>query len=235
MFIGHFAVGFAAKRAAPRTSLATLFAASAFVDILWPALVLLGIERVRIDAGNTAFTALDFVSYPWTHSLLMALLWGAAFGLAYRATGGDRRGAWVLGALVPSHWVLDWITHRPDLPLVPGGAARVGLGLWRSIPATLAVEGALFAAGVAVYLATTRARNRRGAIGFWSFVAFLVLAYVSDVGQPPPSVTAVAVVGLAGTAVLLLWSWWFDRNRALRAEPGAEALAGSSRPPGEPA
>jgi len=161
MFIGHFAVGFAAKRVAPRTSLATLVAAASFLDIAWPILVLVGIESVRIDPGNTAFTPLDFTSYPWTHSLVMAVLWGIAFALVYRARTGYARGAWALAALVPSHWVLDWISHRPDLPLVPGASSRYGLGLWRSVPATLAVEGAMFAAGVAVYLAATRARKLR--------------------------------------------------------------------------
>lgn len=218
MFIGHFALGFAAKRAAPRTSLAALIAAASFIDILWPAFVLLGLETVRIDPGNTAFTALDFVSYPWTHSLAMVIGWGVVFALAYRALGGDRRGAWILGALVVSHWVLDWISHRPDLPLAPGTAPRVGLGLWRSIPATLAVEGLLFVAGVAIYVATTRALNRKGTIGLWVFVAFLLLAYAGNVGKPPPSITAVTAAGLGVVALLIPWIWWFDRNRELRVD-----------------
>ncbi len=231
MFIGHFAVGFAAKRVAPRTSLATLVAAASLVDVIWPAFLLLGIESVRIDPGNTAFTPLDFVSYPWTHSLVTTVLWGVAFGLVYRARKRDARGAWVVGALVPSHWVLDWISHRPDLPLAPGLASRHGLGLWGSVPATLAVEGALFAAGLAVYLATSRARNRRGSLGLWGFVAFLLLAYVGDMGQAPPSVTAVAVVGLAGTAISLVWIRWFDRNRDVRAA-SPDAVAGGVASPG---
>lgn len=230
MFIGHFAVGFAAKRVAPRTSLATLVAAASFLDIAWPILVLVGIESVRIDPGNTAFTPLDFTSYPWTHSLVMAVLWGIAFALVYRARTGYARGAWALAALVPSHWVLDWISHRPDLPLVPGASSRYGLGLWRSVPATLAVEGAMFAAGVAVYLAATRARNRRGAIGFWGFVAFLVLAYLGNLGQVPPGVTAIAVAGLLGTAISLVWLAWIERNR----EPAPALLTEVASAPGAP-
>jgi hypothetical protein len=224
MFIGHFAVALAAKRIAPRTSLATLVAAATFVDVLWPIFLLLGIESVRIAPGLTEFTPLDFVSYPWTHSLLMGLVWGALFGLVYRAPTKYARGAWVLAALVVSHWVLDWIVHVPDLPLTPWGASREGLGLWRSVPATIAVEGALFIAALALYLATTRARNRRGALGFWGFVAFLLVAYVSNIiGQPPPGVTAIAVVALIGTAISLAWIGWFDRNRELRAAPLSEA------------
>src|SRR5919106_2776987 len=98
MFIGHFAVAFAAKRIAPRTSLATLVAAAAFVDILWPIFLLLGIERVRIEPGNTAFTPLAFESYPWSHSLLMGMVWGVAFGLVYRARTKYSQGASIVGA-----------------------------------------------------------------------------------------------------------------------------------------
>src|SRR5512140_2569440 len=143
MFIGHFAVGLATKRLAPRTSLGTLFAAAQLLDLVWPVLVLLGLEEVRVDPGNTAFTPLDFVSYPWTHSLLMAFAWAAAFAFVYRSLRRCPLGAWVGGALVLSHWVLDFLTNRPDLSLAPG-AAKVGLGLWYSVPGTLVAEGTLF-------------------------------------------------------------------------------------------
>lgn len=228
MFIGHFAVAFAAKRVAPRTSVATLAAAAAFVDIVWPFFVLLGIESVRIEPGNTPFTALAFDHYPWTHSLLMGILWGAAFGFVYRWRTGYTRGAWVVAALVVSHWVLDVITHVHDLPLTPWGATRCGLELWRSIPATLAVEGALFVAGTAVYVTTTRARNRTGTFALWGFIAFLLVAYVTNIGQAPPGVVALAITALIGTAVSLAWMRWFDRNREPRLGP---ARAQPSAPP----
>jgi hypothetical protein len=216
VFIGHFALGFAAKRVAPRTSLATLVAAASLVDLLWPILLLLGVETVRIAPGITAWSPLDFVSYPWTHSLAMALAWGAAFGLAYAARTGYARGAWAVGALVPSHWVLDWISHRPDMPLAPGLPQRFGLGLWMSIPATAAVEGLLFALGLAVYLAATRARNPKGSFALWALVALLLLAWLGGLGRVPPGVTAVAVAGIAGAALSVVWLWWIDRNREIR-------------------
>jgi len=144
MFVGHFALGFAAKRAAPRLSLALLFVAAQLADLVWPLLIAIGIEQVRIDPGNTAFTPLDFVSYPYSHSLALLVVWGLA--LAYAVCGVSRTGA-ILAALVVSHWVLDWVTHRPDMPLYPG-SAQYGLGLWNSIPATVAIELAMFAAGV---------------------------------------------------------------------------------------
>ena len=234
MFIGHFAVAFAAKRVAPRTSVATLAAAAAFVDILWPVFLMLGIESVRIDPGNTPFTALVFESYPWTHSLLMGIVWGAVFGFVYRARTKYTRGAWVVAALVVSHWFIDWIVHVPDLTLTPWGASRNGLGLWRSIAATLAVEVPLFIAGTAVYVATTRARNRKGSIGFWGFIAFLLVAYVGNIGQAPPNVTAIAITALLGTAISLLWMWWFDRNRELRGFGAGESAAAASPTAGRP-
>ncbi len=214
MFVGHFGLAFAARRAAPRTSLGTLFAATAFLDLLWPVLVLLGIEEVRIEPGNTAFTPLDFVRYPWSHSAAMALVWSVLFGVIVLGASRDRTGALVSGALVFSHWVLDLVSHRPDLPLWPGGP-RVGLGLWYSVPATLAVEGAIFAAGVWLYVAATRPRDRVGRWGLAGLVALLAVAYLSDRlgGPPPPSAAAVAWVGVAAALVLLPWAAWVDRHR----------------------
>jgi hypothetical protein len=214
MFVGHFGLAFAAKRVAPRSSLATLFAATAFLDVLWPVLVLLGVEKVRIEPGITAFSPFDFVSYPWSHSAALALLWSVLFAGAVFAAARDRATALVSGALVFSHWVLDAASHRPDLPLWPGGP-RVGLGLWYSVPATLAVEGAIFAAGVWIYAEATRARDRIGRWALAGLVAFLTAAYLSDRlgGPPPPSDTAVAWVGLAAAVVLLPWAGWVDRHR----------------------
>ena len=214
MFVGHFAVAFGAKKVVPRTSLATLIAAAQLLDLIWPILVLLGIETVRIDAAApNPFLKLRFVHYPWTHSLLMAIVWGIGFALAYRARTGYGRGAAVVGALVVSHWVLDWITHRPDLQLAPGLAPRVGLGLWTSAAATIAVEGLLFVAGLAAYARTTRPRDRAGTWGFWGFVAFLVVAYASILaGGEPPSPQVGAASALIGWT-LIPWIAWFDRHR----------------------
>ena len=115
MFIGHFGLAFAARRAAPGVSLAILFLAAQFADTLWPFLVAAGVEQVRIDPGHTAVTPLDFVSYPWSHSLLMLAVWGVLLGWMFRTV--DRRAFAVIAALVVSHWVLDFVTHVPDMPV----------------------------------------------------------------------------------------------------------------------
>jgi membrane-bound metal-dependent hydrolase YbcI (DUF457 family) len=213
MFIGHFAVGFAAKKAAPRTSLAVLIGAAAWPDVVWSACVLAGWERVRIEPGNTAVTPLAFDHYPFSHSLVADIGWATALATGYFAVTRYRRGAiWVwLGVM--SHWLLDFLSHRPDVPVLISGGLRVGLGLWNSIPATLVVEGGLFATAVGLYATTFRATGRAGTYGLWTFVVVLVSLYLASVfGPPPPNVTAVAVSDLAGI-VLILWAWRVDRHR----------------------
>jgi len=213
VFIGHFAVGFASKHFAPKASLAPLLAAPLFLDLLWPIGLLTGLESVRIDPGNTAVTPLDLHDYPYTHSLAMALLWAALFAggmwLALRSV----RASLAVGLGVFSHWILDFVTHRPDMPLFPGSATYVGLGLWNSKPATAIVESAMFAAGVWLYLRATRAKNRTGTAALWAMVVLLSAMYGAVLfGPPPPSVTAIAVGGLSAW-LFVLWAWWIDRNR----------------------
>jgi hypothetical protein len=215
MFIGHYAVGFAAKRLAPRVSLGTLLSAALLLDLVWPILVLCGIERVRIAPGDTVMTPLDFEYYPYSHSLVMAVVWGLVFGLLYFALRRDRAGALVVGLLVPSHWFLDLLVHRPDLPLSFGDSAKLGWGLWNSMAITLLLEYGFFALGILVYLSTTRPLDRIGRWAFWGLVAFLALGFASDVGgPPPPSVSALAWMALA-LWLLVLWAWWVDRHRVV--------------------
>lgn len=215
MFIGHHAAGFAGKRFAPQVSLGTLFFAAMFLDLLWPVLLLLGLEHVRIDPGNTAFTPLDFYDYPISHSLLTVLGWSVVLAVGYRIVRKTWSGAVIVGAAVLSHWVLDFVTHRPDLPLWPGGPL-VGLGLWSSVPATMAVEALLFLATLTLYLRTTVARDRTGSIALWSLVIFVVLIYLTNVtSPPPPSPTAIAWVAMAAW-LFVPWGAWIDRHRQPR-------------------
>jgi membrane-bound metal-dependent hydrolase YbcI (DUF457 family) len=229
MFIGHFGLAFAAKRLAPRTGLGTLGAASQWVDLLWPVLLLAGVEQVRIAPGDTAYTSLAFVHYPWTHSLLMSVAWGLLVGAAYGIARRDRRGALVVGALVTSHWVLDFLTHRPDLPVVPWGAEKLGLGLWNHVAATVALEGTIFAAGVLLYATGTRPGGRAGSIALWSFVAFLVAMTVANQLSTPPGEAAVAW-GTLSMWLLVLWMAWVDRLRQPAGLAAGEAPVTSGPP-----
>ena len=231
MFIGHYALALASKPLAPQVSLGTLFLACQWADLLWPTLVMMGVESFAIRPGITAVTPFDFESYPYSHSLLSLLIWGVLIGLIYRVVrGGPSRSAVLLAALVVSHWLLDVIVHRPDLPLAPGIGPRLGLGMWRSVPLTLAVEFTLFAVGVTLYLRATVARDRIGSIGLWALLAFLALVELGNVlGPPPPSVRAV-VVSAQALWLIVLWGYWVDRHRQGRAvrtssgSTGADAM-----------
>jgi hypothetical protein len=213
MFIGHFGVGFGAKSIAPRISLGTLFLAAQFLDLLWPTLLLLDLEQVRIVPGATAVTPLLFVHYPISHSLLAVLGWAVLVGGLYFGLKREARSALVLGMLVVSHWLLDVIVHRPDLPLYPGSAVKLGLDVWASLPLTLLLEGSLFATGVWLYARFTTAADAKGRWGFYGLVAFLVFIYAGNLfGAPPPSARAIAWVGQAQWLLVLL-GYWVDGHR----------------------
>jgi membrane-bound metal-dependent hydrolase YbcI (DUF457 family) len=216
MFIGHFAVGFGLKRMAPRVSLGLLIAAAVWADILWTVFLLLGWEHARISVGDTRWTPLDLYDYPCSHSLFFLALWATALAILYRTYRADIMGTAAIWLAVVSHWVLDWITHRPDMPVYPNGAKH-GLGLWNSIPGTLVVELLLFAAGVWLYAVSTRPKDRIGRFAFWAYVAAVLFLYVGDrFSGPPETMREVALSGLIGTVALVLWSWWFDRHRLPR-------------------
>jgi hypothetical protein len=211
MFLGHFALALSAKKAAPKASLGTLVLSAQFADCLWPVLLLLGIEQVRIVPGLMRASPFDFISYPISHSLLMQLIWGLLFGVVYLLWRRDIRTAIVLSALLPTHWLLDYFAHGPDMPLYPGGP-KLGLGMWNSVPLTLIVEYGLLAAGVAIYLSSTRSKGGRN-YAFWSFIIFLAVAFAAALfGPPPPSVDALAISALA-IWLTVPWAAWGDRRR----------------------
>lgn len=213
MFIGHYGVGLAAKKLDNRPSLGTLFFASQFIDLLWPIFLLLGLEKVAIDPGNTAFTPLNFIYYPFSHGLVSVLIWAVLFGGVYYAFRKNIKTSLLLGGLVLSHWILDLFTHRPDLPLLFGNHLKVGLGLWNSVILSILVEGSIFIIGAYLYFKATRAENKKGQIGLWSLLIFLGIVYVMNVfGPPPPSVEPIAIVGLFQW-LIVAWAYWIDRNR----------------------
>ncbi len=219
MFIGHFAVGLAAKRVAPRASLGPLLAAPLLLDLLWPIFLLLGWERVRIQPGFTAFNPLVLEHYPWSHSLLMTLVWGALFGGLYAVRTGYRRGGLVIGLSVVSHWVLDWVTHTPDMPLWPGASPLLGLGLWNSVAGTVVVESLLFGAAVWLYATGTRATDRTGRYAFWAFVVLLAVIFPVSILSPTPSDQKALAAGALTGWLFLFWAAWFDRHRTVSSPP----------------
>lgn len=220
MFIGHYALALGAKKVAPSVSLGTTFIACQFADMLWPVFLGLGLEQVAIEPGNTLVTPLNFISYPYSHSLVMLLMSAALFALTYllvsKASVNRRTAAITLGVLVFSHFILDVITHRPDMPITISGATRIGLGLWNHPGATLAVESLLFIAGATIYNSATRATDRVGTYGLWALIALLVAIYFAALyGPPPPSVSAIATAGHMSW-LFVIWAYWVDRHRITR-------------------
>lgn len=212
MFLGHIAAGLAARQVAPRTPTSVLLGAPLLLDLLWPIFLLLGIEHVQINPGNTAYTPLAFTHYPISHSLLGSIAWAALAGGLYYAITKHRQGALVVGALVVSHWAFDLIVHRPDLPLYPG-SAEYGLGLWHSVAGTVILEAILLVTGIALFLRATRAQDRTGVLSFWLLIGLLVLIAAGNLlGPPPPDETSLAVFALL-LWLIPLWGIWIDRHR----------------------
>jgi hypothetical protein len=213
MFVGHFGLGMGAKRLDPKPSLGTLFLAAQFLDLLWPIFLLLGWEKIIIQPNNSPLLNIDFTYYPYSHSLVFALGWGLLFGLVSYAVRRDRGTAVLLGVLVFSHWVLDYLSHNPDLPLSPWSDTKVGLGLWNSTAGTVCVEAFLFLGGIVLYLSRTRAKNWLGHVSFWSLMLLLAGFYASGFFSPPP--TSVSALGWMAMIqwVLILWAYWIDRTR----------------------
>ncbi|MEO6550151.1 MAG: metal-dependent hydrolase [Ferruginibacter sp.] len=216
MFIGHFGLSFAAKKVAPKVSLAVLFIATQFVDILWPFLLVFGIEKVAVKPGYTKMNAFEFLHYPYTHSLFMGLVWGAIVGGIYWLLKRDNRSALVIGFCVLSHWLLDLVVHVADLPLSPFGEYKVGFGLWNHVAATLIVETAIFLGGVIIYASVTKAKNKAGKWGLWTLVILLLLITISNTfgPTPPGSVKILFYSFVIMMAIIVSLSYWVDKNRA---------------------
>lgn len=208
MFLGHFAVGLAGRRLTPAVSLAVWFVAVQLLDLLWPVFLLTRLEHVRIAAvGPDPFLRLDFSDYPISHSLIGAIGWGLLFGGGWLLLRRSRHAALLLFGGVVSHWVLDAIAHRPDMPVLPHGP-YVGLGLWYWPALTIVVEIAMFAGGILLYV-----RAKQPTIAFWTLMIVLLALYLgSTFGPPPPDVTVLAQSALAGW-LLVVWAWWADRGQ----------------------
>lgn len=214
MFIGHFAVGLAAKKVSPKLSLGVLFVACQLLDLIWPVLVLTGIERVSVDHSATVVTPLDFSHYPYSHSLLMAVVYSLLFALLFAALLKSKKAGMIVGLVVLSHWVLDLVSHRPDLPILFNGY-KVGLGMWNSIWATVLVETGLFVIGVFLYLRSTPTLIKKRKYIFWSMIIFLLIVYAGNIFGPkiPIDTHPNAIAGPAlAMWLIVIWGYFADKN-----------------------
>lgn len=215
MVIGHFGFGLGAKKFAPKASLGTLFMAVQWADLLWPVLLLTGVEHVALQPDNKKFP-FNFTDYPISHSLLMGIVWGLLFGVIYWLVKKDIRSAVVVGICVVSHWVLDLFVHNPDLPLFPGNSPKEGLGLWNYPILTAVIEFSIFIVGLVLYMRTTTAKNTTGKWSLWLLVVLLVVNQVAAQLSPMP--TSVTVLGWAGQYewIFVIIGYWVDHNRMAR-------------------
>jgi hypothetical protein len=215
MFVGHYGPSYAIKALRPTIPLWLLFIAVQLIDVVWSVLVLAGVEKVRIVPGITASNPLDLYYMPYTHSLVAAIVWAMAATAACRSRPRFRSGSaaiWV-GVAVFSHWVLDLIVHRPDLPLFDD-TMKMGLGLWNSPAIAFALEAVLLFGGTALYLAKTTPVNSVGRFGpvVFGVVMLGIQAYVFF-GPPPTSPSAAAITALAAYVVLAGVARSIDRRR----------------------
>lgn len=215
MFIGHYAVGLVSKKIAPRASLGALIAAPILLDLLWPIFLLLGWEHVSIEPNTNPFLRLAFDSYPISHGLVAVFGWATLFASLYFGFTRYVSGAIVIWIGVISHWLMDYIVHRPDLPLYYG-SRLVGLGLWNHRWLTIAIEMAMFCVAIWTYQRLTRARDKIGLYGFWAFILFLLLAYGGAAFGPPPRSVKMIAIGTLFSWILIPWAWWFDQHREVR-------------------
>ena len=212
MFVGHLAVALAAKRAAPRVNLGWLIAGVTALDLLWPLFLLAGLEHVRIVPGAMPFTPLVFDSYPWSHSLVMAFVWGGALAWLARRYAAARPPWGLMIGLVVSHWVLDFVTHAPDMPLWPGTSPRFGLGLWNSIPGTFLVEGVLWVGAIYTYLSGRRFKSTWPRLAFWSLILISTVMWAAGPwSPPPPDEKSLALFALIGW-LIIPWAAAADRD-----------------------
>ena len=210
MFFGHLAVGLAAKPVAPKASLGALLLSATAIDTLCGVFVITGTEG--IDASGTS-------SIPWSHGLFMAVVWSiVGFAVAFLLSR-DRRTGIIVGLVVFSHWVLDFISHPmgmgrdlpPDLPLLFEGSPKVGLGLYNSVAAALVTDIGLLVEGIVVYLVSTRAKDRTGTSAFWLMVLFIGMLAL------PAAVPRLSMLATLALVLLLPLGNWVDRHRSLAA------------------
>lgn len=217
MFVGHYGVSFAAKSLEKTIPLWVLFLAVQLLDVFWSAFVLLGIERVRIVPGITASNPLDLYYMPYTHSLVAVVLWSLGAYVAYRLlrrVGASHRAALLVAVAVFSHWVLDFVVHRPDLPLYDD-AVKVGLGLWNYRAVAFLLEIAVLFGGMALYLRSTTATSALGRLGMPVFgVVMLLVQAVVFFGAPPRTEWAAAVLALVFYVGFAAAAGWLERRRA---------------------
>jgi hypothetical protein len=216
LLVGHLAAGLIAKRVEPKVSLGTWLMAVLLADFIFFPLLIAGIETVAL-VPNATINRVVGADIGYSHSLAMLVVWGSLFAGVYFWRRRYMRGAVLLFAAVLSHWVLDVVSHRPDMPLIPGVDKVFGLGLWNSIPATVIVEGGFWLLSIVIYARSTRPRNRWGVYAFWFVVVLLTVMWFANInsGMVPEPVQG-GISGLISFSLVTAWGYWVNRLRPAR-------------------
>jgi len=213
MFIGHFGLGLTAKKLDRYVSLGTYFLAAQFLDLLWPIFLILGWEKAEPIPNGPPLENLNFVSYPYSHSLFFAVVWGILFGIVFYARTKRKGTSFLLGFLVVSHWILDYITHVPDLPIAPWSDYKVGLRLWDHQVATIVIESIIFIGGIIIFLQSVHFKKRVPYVSFFIMMLLLAGIFISSFySPPPPSMKVLGWVGLSQW-IFIFWAFAIDRSK----------------------
>ena len=222
MFVGHYGVSFAVQRVSPNIPLWVLFIAVQLLDVFWAPFVLVGIEKARIVPGITASNPLDLYYMPYTHSLVAAIAWSVAAAVLFRtwrgSAGHGSIAAGLIGLAVFSHWILDFVVHRPDLPLYDD-TAKVGLGLWNRPALALGLEAVLLFGGMWLFL-----RQRSGPTTSMLIFGIVMLAIQTMVffGPPPPSEAAAAITALLAYGLFAAFIARWDARHPMKSGAGRD-------------
>ncbi|GMN01583.1 hypothetical protein [Erythrobacter sp. MTPC3] len=211
MFIGHFAPAFVAAAVSPKgPKLAVYFIAAQLVDWGFFAFALIGIERMRVDPGATTMVPFDLYHMPYTHSLLGTAIWATAMVLIILILQRNVLGGLLAGFVVMSHWLLDLITHRPDLTLA-GGDKTYGLGLWNYPYAAIPLEIGITLLAFVIYLKRTRGPVGPPLILLMVLLAFQVINWFGP--EPASAGPALYLQALLAFAIATGFAWWVGENR----------------------
>jgi len=217
MHVGHFAAGFLGKRVTPQLSLGTMVLAAMLADFLWCVFMVAGIEQVQFKAGLGAANYFQPINITLSHSLVMLLVWAAIFAGTHFLWRRNKAEALLLFLLVLSHWPLDVIAHRADMPVAPGVNTYFGFGLWTNIPATIIVEGGLWVTSIVLFVRQTRPRNRLEFFVLWPVLLLLTLLFYNNIaGPPPPNPNVAPLFSLIYFSLVVAWAYWINRLRPVR-------------------
>lgn len=215
---GHIGAGLAIGAADRSINVGVWISAALLSDLVLWVLILAGVEGVRIPPDFAVTRQPQFV-FPYSHGLLAALGWSVAAGLlagvalCRRHRASCMRTAVLVSVCVLSHWLLDLIVHRSEMPLVGATSPMLGLGLWDSLAAALLLESAIVAVGIGLYLPASGLPRRR-AIALAALVLVVLAMTVAGMlfGPAPPSANAMAASSLLTLLLICGLASWLGRG-----------------------